>query len=145
MTNTTAHLSGSTSTSWMLNYVTQSVFAEHGASPCTMSNLNPHVNYGFALVPDADQYILANCSVPTVLLSHPRIHDLVTDSDSLARCDIVISDGTITDICVPGKVDLHVPVVDLEGGCVFPTFVDLHTHIGAFTLMLKVESAPRRP
>lgn len=108
-----------------------------------MSNLNPQVNYGFALVPEADQYILANCSVPTVLLSHPRIQDLPTDNDSLARCDIVVANGSITEVYAPGKVDQQCPVVDVEGGCVFPTFVDLHTHIGASMRVLYVMSSLR--
>lgn len=109
-----------------------------------MSNLNPRVSYGFALLPETDQYILANCSVPAVLLSHPRLQDLPTDSDSLARCDIVVSDGKISEVCAPGKVDPQCPVVDLEGGCVFPTFVDLHTHIGTFLSMLHVMRAKNK-
>eukprot|EP00892_Ulva_mutabilis_P005215 jgi/Ulvmu1/3065/UM015_0105.1 len=42
---------------------------------------------------------------------------------------MLVSDGCIKDICVPNKLTRECPVVDLEGGCVFPTFVDLHTHI----------------
>lgn len=104
---------------------------DHGGCPSDMSSLTPRVNYGFALIPEADEYILANCSVPTVLLAGPRLQDLAIDHDSLARCDIVISDGRVKDICVPKKKTFQCPVVDVEGGCVFPTFVDLHTHIGA--------------
>lgn len=125
----------------LVAYAFTCVFRKYGENSRNMSSLNPRVSHGFALVPEADEYMLANCSVPTVLLSHPRIQDLPTDSDSLARCDIVVADGSIKEVYAPGKVDLQCPVVDVEGGCVFPTFVDLHTHIGASMRVLYVVAA----
>jgi hypothetical protein len=87
----------------------------------------PREVFDFADIPDCNSYVLANCSVPLACM---RDAPFEKDSDDLVRCNIHIS-GDVIHRITDALPCLGLDVVDLEGGCVFPTFVDLHTHIGA--------------
>ena len=80
---------------------------------------------GFAAVPDAKRFVLANAAVPAVLVEAPT---LTVDGDGLCTADLVISDGRIERIDSPG-LRLELPSLDLTGGMVWPTFADMHTHL----------------
>lgn len=90
----------------------------------------PRVLKGFAEVPADNTYVLLNCSVPSACLHNVDLSTLVVDHDGLVSCDIRVKDGLIVDVC--SSRQWACSSVDLEGGCVWPTFVDLHTHIGTF-------------
>jgi cytosine deaminase len=80
---------------------------------------------GFARIPKAPRTVLANATVPAVLL------DAVPgkpDSDGLILVDITIRDGAIERIDRPGR-RTTAPRVDLDRGMVWPCFVDMHTHL----------------
>lgn len=78
----------------------------------------------FISLPDGDSYTLANASVPTVLLDGIS----VPDREGLGRVDIVVADGRIADIQRRSERDSG-QVVDLDGGQVWPCFIDMHTHL----------------
>jgi hypothetical protein len=102
----------------------------------------PRVLRGFAEVPAEDEYVLLNCSAPSACLHNVDLSTLTIDHDGLVCCDIRVKDGLVVDVCSPRQWACS--TVDLEGGCVWPTFVDLHTHIGPHSLaraMLAVVSA----
>lgn len=82
---------------------------------------------GFLKTVDAETLFLARATVPTALVDGV---DLVPDADGLALVDILISDGVVTHIAPSGAaVPQGMAVADLDRGLVFPTFVELHTHI----------------
>lgn len=52
------------------------------------------------------------------------------DRSSLLLVDLEIMDGFIASIATAGTLSsYHYPSIDLQGGMVFPCFVDLHTHL----------------
>lgn len=82
------------------------------------------MGFGFAALPAKTRYRLARATLPVSLVAGA---DLDGDRDGLARADIVIADGRIEAVTAPGATTLE--AVDLDGGMVFPCFVDSHTHL----------------
>ena len=80
---------------------------------------------------------LLNATVPVSLLAHAPT---TPDADGLVRVDIEVGDGTISGIAKTGTgAPDGLPTADLDGGMVWPAFVDMHTHID------KGHIWPRRP
>ena len=90
---------------------------------------------GFAAIPDAVPYIIANATIPGVLLDHSVAEP---DAEGLCTADLGIADGRIAVIAPAGALT-EGPRIDLDGGMVWPAFVDMHTHID------KGHIWPRRP
>lgn len=89
---------------------------------------------GFADIPDARRFTLRNTNVPACLLDDPA-----SGGDELACLDITVEDGRIAAIAPAGDDGPGVELgVDLDGGQVWPCFVDLHTHLD------KAQIWPRR-
>jgi cytosine/creatinine deaminase len=82
------------------------------------------MGYGFAALPEASRYRLANATVPAVLVSGQTLE---ADRDGLALVDIIVEGDRIQQITVPGATE--VTAFDLDRGMVFPCFVDSHTHL----------------
>jgi cytosine deaminase len=80
---------------------------------------------GFAAIPEASRFVLANATLPAALVDAPG---LVVDGDSLAQADIIVADGVVESLIAPGA-SVATPRVDLDGGMVWPAFVDMHTHL----------------
>jgi cytosine deaminase len=80
---------------------------------------------GFAKVPREARYVIANATVPAVLLDG---HDGAIDVDGLTTVDITIADGRIERIDKSGR-RTRAAKLDLDRGMVWPGFVDMHTHI----------------
>jgi cytosine/creatinine deaminase len=74
-------------------------------------------------LPSDQRYVLANALVPACLIEGAT---LAPDEDGFARVAIGIADGRITGVDEPAD---QRPRLDLEGRVVFPTFVELHTHL----------------
>ncbi|MBN9023519.1 MAG: cytosine deaminase, partial [Rhizobiales bacterium] len=91
---------------------------------------------GFAAVPDAARYILAGATVPGVLLDAPGMEP---DADGLAHVDIAVADGVVAAIGPAGTFGGDAARLDLGRSMVWPTFVDMHTHLD------KGHIWPRRP
>jgi len=80
---------------------------------------------GFAKVPREKRFVLANATVPAVVLDG---YQGTVDIDGLTVADITVADGKIERIDAPGR-RTRAPKLDLDGGMVWPGFVDMHTHI----------------
>ncbi len=80
---------------------------------------------GFAAIPRAPRYMLANATLPAVLVDG---YKATADGDGLALADITVKDGRIERIDRPGR-RTTAPKVDLDRGMVWPGFVDMHTHL----------------
>lgn len=92
---------------------------------------------GFAAIDGSDQYLLANASIPTVLLEGA---DLVPGRDGLALADVLIDGKRIAQVLPSGTQTLPtVETLDLDGSMILPTLVDCHTHLD------KGHIWPRRP
>lgn len=81
---------------------------------------------GFAAVPDAPRYVIADATVPGVLLDAPGIEP---DAEGLARVDIAVAEGRIAGIAPAGLFGGDAPRIDMRRGMAWPTFVDMHTHL----------------
>ena len=85
--------------------------------------------------PSTDAYWLCNASVPGVLLAD------IAEGDGLVRMDFKIEGGAIAAIVKAGAAkDSSLPADDLDGGLVFPCFVDLHTHLDKSHILPRCES-----
>ena len=80
---------------------------------------------GFAAVPDARRFVIANATLPAVLVESDAPD---TAADGLMTTDITIADGKIERIG-SARGAAGVPRLDLDFGMVWPCFVDMHTHI----------------
>ncbi len=76
---------------------------------------------GFVEIPEARRYTLRNANVPTCLLD-----GAAAGKDELACLDITVEDGRIASVAPAGEGGAG---IDLDGGQVWPCFVDLHTHL----------------
>jgi cytosine/creatinine deaminase len=76
-------------------------------------------------LPEAGRFVLGGASLPATLVSDAPAPG---NADGLIDADIVISDGRVEAIARPG-VAIDAPRVALDGGMVWPCFVDMHTHI----------------
>jgi cytosine deaminase len=90
---------------------------------------------GFASIPAAARYVLANATLPASLLDATELPFVL---DGLVRADIVVSNGRFESIAASDSV-ATAPRVELDGGMVWPCFVDMHTHLD------KGHIWPRRP
>ena len=93
-----------------------------------MSATLPFLNAGLFV---RGNYRLVNATVPACLISRRDGGD--PESDALMQAALTISDGKIRQLCLAhkaGKVtDNGLPMIDLDGGMVWPTCADLHTHL----------------
>ncbi|MDX2242183.1 MAG: cytosine deaminase [Leptolyngbyaceae cyanobacterium bins.302] len=84
------------------------------------------------MIPHSTHYWLRNAHIPAALLV-PSKQESSKDGatqDGLLRVDVEIAEGTIASIATAGTLTAYQhPCIDLQGGMVFPCFVDLHTHL----------------
>ncbi|MEG4036480.1 cytosine deaminase [Microcoleus sp. w1-18aA5] len=91
------------------------------------------------MLPSTSNYFLKNARVPASLLEMksiaPSASTVATTGSENNFClvDLEIAAGTITHITPAGTKPVSssgdIPVIDLQGGLVWPCFVDMHTHI----------------
>jgi cytosine deaminase len=81
---------------------------------------------GFVTIPDQASMRLRHAHVPASLLQTAAF--VPVDVEGLAAVDLEIVNGRIAAIAPAGTFDAG-STVDLAGGQVWPTFVDLHTHL----------------
>ena len=78
--------------------------------------------------PETSRYWLTNARVPICLLADPGSLG-VPDTEGVARADLLIEDGKIAHIAAAGAADTDAVCVDLGGRQVWPTLIDMHTHL----------------
>ena len=78
---------------------------------------------------DAPRYWLANARVPVCLLANPTI-SADSDDEGVARVDVLVEGGRIARIAPTqdARYD-RIARVDLGGRQVWPTLIDVHTHL----------------
>ncbi|MBN9441245.1 MAG: cytosine deaminase [Bosea sp.] len=97
-----------------------------GARGVAWQEGNGHVTTGFARLPDAPAFRLADLRVPACLIDG----DIAADRNGLARIDLTIADGRIETIAPIGVMAAGAgPILDLDGGIALPRLVDCHTHL----------------
>ncbi|MFK0164930.1 cytosine deaminase [Rhizobium sp. NPDC090279] len=83
------------------------------------------MTHAFMSPPNAARFVLCNATVPAVTLSGFR----GAASEGLVKADIVVADGLVRDILLPGTAPAEFARVDMRDGMVWSTFVDMHTHL----------------
>src|SRR4028119_1571898 len=91
------------------------------------------------MLPSTSNYLLKNAVVPVSLSEtqsialNPNQASVRHAGGGLCLVDVEIAAGTIAEIIPAGKKSVSscgdIPVVDLQGGLVWPCFVDMHTHL----------------
>jgi len=91
------------------------------------------------MLPSTSTYLLKNAGVPVSLCEtqsialHPNPAWVRHTGEGGCLVDVEIAAGTIAQIIPAGTKPLpssgDIPVVDLQGGLVWPCFVDMHTHL----------------
>src|SRR5688572_24934392 len=82
-------------------------------------------------LPQTPRFVLAGAAVPACLLDDPAAATSA-ERDGLVRADIVIHNGCIDRIDRSGAPTAHdaaTACIELDGGQVWPCFVDMHTHL----------------
>jgi cytosine deaminase len=77
--------------------------------------------------PNASRYWLANARVPLCLLAEPALLG-TGDNEGVAPADLLIEAGKLARIVPPGTAR-DGTVIDLGGRQVWPTLIDIHTHL----------------
>lgn len=83
---------------------------------------------GFVDVPGSGGYWLSGGRIPAALLGEP-VPGIEVDGDGLALADIEVAGAAIARIGPAGTAPAGAQAVRLDGGQVWPCFVDLHTHL----------------
>jgi cytosine deaminase len=91
------------------------------------------------MLPSTSNYLLKNAVVPVSLCEtqsialNPNGASVRQAGEGLCLVDVEIAAGTIAQIIPAGTKPVSsygdIPVVDLQGGLVWPCFVDMHTHL----------------
>ena len=91
------------------------------------------------MLPSTSNYLLKNAGVPVSLSEtqsialNPNRASVRQTGEGLCLVDVEIAAGTIAQIIPAGTKPVSsygdIPVVDLQGGLVWPCFVDMHTHL----------------
>ncbi|SER23234.1 cytosine deaminase [Faunimonas pinastri] len=88
----------------------------------------------------ATRFRIAHATVPSCLLEGtPALLLGEVALNGLTAADLIIADGRIERILPPGTDGEDLPVLDLDHGMAWPTFVDMHTHLD------KGHISPRKP
>ena len=91
------------------------------------------------MLPSTSTYLLKNAGVPVSLSEtqsialNPNQASVRHTGEGVCLVDVEIAAGTIAQIIPAGTKPVSssgdIPVVDLQGGLVWPCFVDMHTHL----------------
>ncbi len=78
-----------------------------------------------ATLPAAKRFVLANATLPEICVDGVE----APACEGLISADIIVADGKVEAILKPGEAPAGLPSTDLRNGMVWPTFVDMHTHL----------------
>ena len=83
------------------------------------------MSYPFMSPPNAARFVLSNATLPAVTVDGYT----AAAKEGLIKADIVIVDGIVREIVPPGSAPTELARADMKDGMVWPTFVDMHTHL----------------
>jgi cytosine deaminase len=83
---------------------------------------------GFATPPAGSRYWLRDARVPACLLAAVPA-GVAPDRDGLCRLDIGVAAGSVLAIVPAGTAPADAARLDMDGGQVWPAYVDVHTHL----------------
>jgi cytosine deaminase len=90
-------------------------------------------------MPDAPRYWLRRARVLPAFLSDPLLPASAADGDGALLTDILVADGKIETIELAGtSLPSQAPAIDLMGRHVWPTLVDMHTHIDKGQIVARI-------
>jgi cytosine deaminase len=92
-----------------------------------MSPMLPH--FSDVVWPDASSYWIGNARVPLSLMSKPHAFAPLDREDGAVLLDVLIENGRVARLVPAGAVSERVNAVDLRGRQLWPTLVDVHTHL----------------
>lgn len=87
------------------------------------------INFADIKWPEVSRYWLINARVPACLLGDSASPPAALDAEGVAKADILIADGTIARIEPCGAHNDGAVSVDIGGRQVWPTLIDIHTHL----------------
>lgn len=79
----------------------------------------------FVTLPDAPRFVLKNATLPAITVDGFA----APAQEGLIHADLVIAAGKIEALLPPGTASADLPSADMGKGMIFPTFVDMHTHL----------------
>lgn len=79
-------------------------------------------------IPQVYRFVLSNARVPTELVVEPP-PGASRDAEGALLLDLLVDDGRIAALFPAGKAPESACRVDLEGRHIWPTFIDMHTHL----------------
>src|SRR5277367_2551759 len=80
--------------------------------------------------PSTRRYWLANARVPECLLDDGNKFSMPADAEGVVNADLLIDDGKLARIAPPGgKRGDSIARFDVGGRQVWPTLIDIHTHL----------------
>jgi cytosine/creatinine deaminase len=75
-------------------------------------------------------YWIANARVPACLLADTTALSVIADTEGVIRADLLVDNGKLARIEAPGGARLDgIVKVELDGRQVWPTLIDIHTHL----------------
>lgn len=92
-----------------------------------MSLMLPH--FSDIVWPDAESYWIGSARVPLSLLAKPQSFAPLDREDGAALLDILVENGKIKQLVPAGAGGERVSAVDLRGRQLWPTLIDVHTHL----------------
>ena len=79
--------------------------------------------------PTTPRYWLINARVPACLLDGDTSSLGPADAEGVVQTDVLIDNGKVARISVPAKHDDGIVQIDIGGRQVWPTLIDIHTHL----------------
>ena len=80
--------------------------------------------------PTGRRYWLVNARVPVCALADPAARSARVDAEGVAKADLLIEDGKLARVEASGvSRDDAIATVDVGGRQVWPTLIDIHTHL----------------
>ena len=91
-------------------------------------------------IPIADQFWIRRARVPGSFV-RDRMDGATRDAEGSALLDVRIARGLVAEIAPSGSdLDARIPVVDLQNRHLWPTLVDMHTHIDKSQVISRIGS-----
>jgi cytosine/creatinine deaminase len=79
--------------------------------------------------PTTRRYWIVDARVPACLIADASAPSLPADGEGVVKADLLVEDGRLARIAPVGEHDAGMPRTDIGGRQVWPTLIDIHTHL----------------